>query len=323
MRVIITGGAGLIGKSLVQALVPIGYEIIVLSRDPAQAARVFARDRPASVRAVGWDAHTDEGWGELVTRESAIVNLAGASPAHWRWISSYRARILESRLGAGRAVMRAIERYGPPAVLVQASASGYYGDRGQELLTEASLPGHGFRALVCQQWEAATAQVHTRRCVIRTGIVLDTHSGALPPLLRFARLLGSRLGDGWQWLPWAHKEDVASAIRFLLERPALDGPFNLCAPRAVTNRRFIRTAQRILGGFPLFPLPAIALRVALGEMSSVMLDSQRLVPQRLVEAGFPFAYPEVHQALHHLLATNEPSCWNPVKRVGVAPVRWR
>src|SRR5215467_12015531 len=131
MRVIITGGAGLIGRSLVHALVPIGHEIIVLSRDPAQAARMFARDGLASARAVGWDARTDEGWGEFVTRESAIVNLAGASPAHWRWTPSYRARILESRLCASQAVMRAIERYGPPTVLVQASASGYYGDRGQ------------------------------------------------------------------------------------------------------------------------------------------------------------------------------------------------
>jgi uncharacterized protein len=315
MRVIITGGSGLIGRSLVLALAPIGHEIIVLSRDPVQAARIFGRDWLASVRVVGWDACTDEGWGELVTRESAIVNLAGASPAHWRWTPVYRARILESRLGASRAVMRAIARYGPPTVLVQASASGYYGDRGQEPLTEASRPGHGFRALVCQQWEAATAQVHTRRCVIRTGLVLDTHAGALPPLLRFAQLLGSRLGDGRQWLPWAHKEDVASAIRFLLERPALDGPFNLCAPQAVTNRQFIHTAQGILGRLASFPLPAIALRVALGELSSVMLDSQRLVPQRLVEEGFLFAYPELDQALRHLLAADEPSRWKPVKEV--------
>jgi uncharacterized protein len=321
MRVIITGGTGLIGRSLAQALATVGHEIIVLSRDPTQAARVVARDGLASVRAVGWDARTDEGWGKLVTRESAIVNLAGASPAHWRWTPSYRARILESRLGASQAVMRAIERYGPPTVLVQASASGYYGDRGQELLTEASRPGQGFRALVCQQWEAATSQAHTRRCVIRTGLVLDTHVGALPPLLRFAQLLGSRLGDGRQWLPWAHKADVASAIRLLLECPALDGAFNLSAPGAVTNRQFIHTAQRVLGRFPLFPLPAIALRVALGELSSVMLDSQRLVPQRLVEESFPFAYPELDQALHHLLAANEPPRWNPVKRAGVASAR--
>ena len=163
--------------------------------------------------------------------------------------------------------------------------------------------------MVCEQWEAVSAKAHTRRCVIRTGLVLDTHVGALPPLLRFAQLLGSRLGDGRQWLPWAHKEDVANGIRFLLERPALYGPFNLCAPHAVTNRQFILTAQRILGRFPLFPLPATALRVVLGELSSVVLDSQRLVPQRLVEESFPFAYPELDQALHQLLAANEPPRW--------------
>jgi uncharacterized protein len=197
--------------------------------------------------------------------------------------------------------MQAIERYGPPQVLVQASASGYYGDRGQEILTEVSSPGRGFRVKVCQEWEASTAHAQTRRCVMRTGLVLDTHEGAFPPLLHFAQLLGSQVGNGQQWIPWIHKADVAKAIQFLLEQRMLSGPFNLCAPQAVTNRDFLCTVRHVLKRFPLFPLPAFALHVLLGELATVMLDSQHLLPQRLTEANFQFEYPQLNQALSHLL----------------------
>ena len=301
MRVIITGGRGLIGRSLVVALTRHGHEIVILSRDPVRAARTFAQQGLTNVQAVSWDGRTGQGWGELISREAAIVNLAGATPAHWRWTRAYRAGILESRLRAGEAVTQAIERYGAPEVVAQASAAGYYGDRGQETLTETSPSGHGFRAEVCQAWEASTARVEARRCILRTGLVLDTHAGAFPPLLRFAQLSGSRLGDGRQWIPWIHKGDVGRAIQFLLEHRTLSGPFNLCAPELVTNRDLLRMVRRILRRPPLFPAPTWALRALLGELSSVVLDSQRLVPRRLVEADFPFDYPRLDQALRHLV----------------------
>lgn len=301
MRVIITGGSGLIGRSLVQLLGTQGYEIIVLSRCPTQTAQMFVQLGLIHIKTIGWDARSAQGWGNLITSESAIVNLAGATPAHWRWTRSYRARILESRLRAGEAIIQAMERHGPPKVLVQASASGYYGDRGQELLTEACLPGQGFRAQVCQEWEASTALAQTRRCIARTGLVLDTHAGAFPPLLHFAQLLGRRLGDGQQWIPWIHKVDVARAIQFLLEQQSLSGPFNLCAPEAVTNRELLREVRHVLKRPSVFPLPAFALQVLLGELSTVVLDSQHLLPQRLIEAQFQFAYPQLMQALHDLL----------------------
>jgi uncharacterized protein (TIGR01777 family) len=305
MRVIITGGTGLIGRSLVDLLAHGGSEIVVLSRNATQAAQMFHRQGLTNIQTVRWDAQTAQGWGELINRESAIINLAGASPAHWRWTQAYRARILESRLCAGEAVMQAIERYGPPEVLVQASATGYYGNRGQELLTETSTSGRGFRAQVCQLWEASTVHVQTRRCIVRTGLVLDTHEGAFPPLLHFAQLLGSQLGNGQQWIPWIHKEDVARAIQFLLEQRTLSGPFNLCAPEAATNEDFLRMVRHVLKRFPVFPMPAVALRVLLGELSTVVLDSQHLLPQRLVEAHFLFDYPRLDQALHHLLQGKE------------------
>lgn len=300
MRVIITGGTGLIGRSLVEALARRRYEIVVLSRKPVVAARALRRQGMMDVRVVGWDGRTAQGWGDLVTRESAIVNLAGASPAHLRWTKAYRARIRESRLGAGEAVMEAISRYGPPEVLVQASAAGYYGNRGQEILTEASAPGIGFRAEICQEWEESTARAPVRRCVLRTGIVLDVHAGALPPLLLFARLCGSRLGDGQQWIPWMHKWDVARAIQFLIEDRAQSGPFNLCTPELTTNQELLRVARHMLKRVPVFPLPAFVLRLLLGEMSSVVLDSERMLPRRLVDANFPFEYPQLDEALCHL-----------------------
>ncbi len=301
MRVIITGGTGLIGKVLVELLAPQGYEIIVLSRQPFQAAQQFKQQGLSNIRTIGWDAQTAEGWGELVCDECAIVNLAGATPAHWRWTPAYKARILESRLRAGKAVMQAIERYGPPKVLIQASAAGYYGDRGQELLTETSAAGRGFRAEVCKVWETSTACVKTRHCILRTGFVLDRHKGVFPLLLLFAKLCGSRLGNGKQWMPWIHKEDIARTIQFLIENRMLSGPFNLCAPQVVTNRDFIRLVQRVLKLFPLFPLPEFALRLLLGELSTVVLDSLRLLTQRLLEAKFVFNYPQLEQALRHLL----------------------
>src|SRR5258708_8213103 len=168
MRVIIAGGTGLIGRPLAAALARRGHEVVVLSRDRALAARTLGRRGLASIRTAGGDGQTAQGWGELIAGESAIVNLAGASPAHWRWTNAYRARILESRLHAGEAVMQAIERYGPPDVLVQASASGYYGDRGQIVLTEASLPGRGFRAALCQPWQASTTPPPTRPSFLPT-----------------------------------------------------------------------------------------------------------------------------------------------------------
>ena len=301
MRVLVLGGTGLIGRSLVSHLAREGYEVVVVSRQPALAAQKFHQQGVINVQSVGWDAQTARGCGELINKESAIINLAGASPAHWHWSRSYKACILLSRLYAGGAVMQAIERYGPPSVLIQASASGYYGDRGQEVLTETSSLGRGFRAQVCQEWEASTAHTQIRCCILRTGLVLDTREGAFPPLLRFAQLLGSRLGDGEQWVPWIHNVDVARAIQFLLEQQTLSGPFNLCAPQAVTNRELLREVQRVLRYPPVFPLPAWALQLLLGELATVVLDSQHLLPQRLTEAHFQFAYSHLEQALRDLL----------------------
>ncbi len=310
MRVIVTGGAGLIGSAFVEDLARHHDEVVVLSRSPELARRHFAaRGLAGRLQIARWDARTASGWGHLISGDCALVNLAGATPAHWRWTAAYRRRILESRLHAGEAIRHAVERHCPPAALVQASAAGYYGDRGQEFLTEASAAGDGFRADVCCAWEASTQAVGgaaTRHCILRTGFVLDAHAGIFPSFLRFACATGVRLGTGEQWMPWMHISDVAAAIRFLLAQPHLSGPFNLCAPGLVTNREFLLHVRRAVRRPALLAAPESLLRLGLGELSTVVLDSQRLLPQRLTDAGFQCVYPQPEQAVAQLLQTRLP-----------------
>ncbi len=298
MRVIITGGSGTIGSSLIDVLCEGDFQVIVLTRNPERVTAQFASKH---VQAVRWDARSSEGWGHLITPDTAIVNLAGESPAHWRWTAAHKRRVLDSRINASQAVMQAIRQYGSPQVVIQASASGYYGDRGDEILAESSAPGAGFRADVCKQWEAVTESVEARRCVIRTGIALYRHGGAFPPLLRLAQWGGKRLGSGDQWIPWIHLRDVARTIRFLIEEDALSGVFNVSAPTPVTNRTFIALLSRMIRRPALLTIPAAALKLALGEMADVVLASQRMLPRRLEAAGFQFQFPDLESAVIDLV----------------------
>ena len=236
MRAIITGGAGLIGRSLSLELTQSGYEVIVLSRNPGKASGL-----PANTRAVFWDGRTANGWGEMVEGAEAIVNLAGESIAGdsmlalilKRWTAQRKRSIRESRLNAGRAVIEAVQQARiKPKVVIQASAVGYYGSRGDEELTEHSEPANDYLAQVCVDWEASTAQVEelgVRLAIIRTGgVALSTEGGAFPfMLLPFRFFAGGPLGNGKQWFSWIHMADEARAIRYLIENPNAHGVFNL------------------------------------------------------------------------------------------------
>ncbi len=302
MRVIITGGTGLIGRALAAELVAAGYELVVLSRNPRQAYRL-----PPGSRVDAWDGQTARGWGVLADGAFGIVNLAGENLAGGRWTDARKERIRRSRLDAGRAVVeavRAAER--KPAVVVQASGIGYYGPCGDEEVTEDSPPGSDFLGQLALEWETSTAPVEVmgvRQVVIRTGVVLSREGGALPRLaLPFRFFLGGPLGNGRQWLPWIHIADEARAIRFLLEKEGARGPYNLAAPQPVTNRELARALGRVLRRPAWLPVPAPALRLLLGEMSAILLTGQRAVPKRLLEEGFSFQFPEAGSALQNLLA---------------------
>jgi hypothetical protein len=301
-RVLVAGGSGLIGRALVPELAAAGYEAVVLSRRPEAV-----RGLPAGASAAGWDAATADGWGELADGALAVVNLAGESLASWPWTAEKKRRIRDSRVAASGAVMAAIERAArPPRVLLQGSAVGYYGDRGDAVVTEDDPPGDDFLARTCVEWEAVTAPAEARgvrRVLLRTGVVLATEGGALPQMARpFELFVGGPLGDGRQYVPWIHRADEVAAIRWLLERAEAAGPFDLTAPEPVTNRELSRELARALGRPNLIAAPRLALRLLLGEMGAMVLASLRVVPARLTALGFRFRFPRLDAALTDLYA---------------------
>jgi len=302
MRILITGGTGLIGTALAKSLVDSQCDVTVLTRSPDR----HQPSVPEGVQLEKWDGKTETGWGRLVSDVDAVVNLAGAGIADGRWSSSRKEQIRESRIAAGQALVSAIRSAeSVPKVLIQSSAVGYYGPGADQAMTEQSPPGTDFLAQVCADWEASTEAVESmgvRRVVIRTGVVLSPQDGALPRMaLPFRLFAGGPLGSGKQYFPWIHIDDEVGAIRFLLENEEASGPYNLTAPNPPRNKEFVRHLGRAMGRPSLMPTPSIALQALFGEMSTVLLDGQRADPSRLQEAGYEFTFPEPVAALHDLL----------------------
>ena len=302
MRIIITGGTGLIGRPLSQALVAAGHEVIVLTRNPQKV-----KNMPAGVRLQPWDGESATGWGELADGAHAIVNLAGEGIADGRWSSARKQAIRQSRVNAGKAVMAALQAATvKPKVLIQASAVGYYGaETGDALVGEQDSPGADFLAKVCFDWELSTAaagRLGVRRAVIRTGIVLSNEGGAFPKLVMpFNFFAGGPLGDGKQWMPWIHWEDQVRAIQFLIDNEQAAGAFNLAAPNPVRNSEMAKAIGAVKGRPAFMPAPGFAINMVFGEMGTVVLDGQRAVPQHLQQLGFEFKYNTIETALRDLL----------------------
>ncbi|MCS6964584.1 TIGR01777 family oxidoreductase [Thermoflexus sp.] len=299
MRVLIPGGTGFLGRALAGRLQEAGYEVIVLSRQPERARL------PPGVQAVRWDGRTAAGWASLADGAFAIINLAGESIGQ-RWTEAVKRRIRESRLQASQAVVEALAAASTkPQVLLQSSAVGYYGPRGDEQLTEEDPPGTDFLARLAVEWEASTQPVEAmgvRRVILRTGVVLERDGGALAQmLLPFRLFLGGPLGDGRQGFSWIHRADWVEAVKFLMEHPEARGPYNLTAPRPVRNAEFARILGRVLGRPSWLPVPAFALRLAFGEGADFLLTGQFVRPRRLLEAGFRFRYPDLESALRAIL----------------------
>ena len=304
-RVLIAGGSGFIGQALCRSLLESDYEVVVLSRRSARPV-----DSHPRVSVLQWDGRGCDNWSDIADGAKAIVNLAGESIAAGRWTGKRKQRMVSSRIDAAGAVAEAVRRAKQkPGVVIQASAVGYYGNRHDEQLDETSSPGEGFLAKLCRQWEQATegiTQQGVRLVIARIGVVLGRDGGMLDQVVTpFRFFMGGCPGSGRPWLSWIHIADLAAAVRFMIERDDLEAVFNLTAPRPATTKTFYKTLARAIRRPCWAPLPGWLLKLALGEMAKEMiLAGQKVVPNRLLDAGFPFQYGKLNEALNDLLGAS-------------------
>ncbi|HVL69530.1 MAG TPA: TIGR01777 family oxidoreductase [Vicinamibacterales bacterium] len=305
MRIVIAGGSGFIGSPLAEVHAEEGHDVRVLTRGLAdgEARHEPGTGRPGITR-VGWKGDGTVGaWAPVLDGADAVVNLAGESIGAKRWTPQRKAQLRDSRILATRSVAGAIRAAAqPPPVLINSSGVGYYGDRGAEPLTEDSRPGEGFMAHLAQDWEAEARKAEaagTRVVLLRTGVVLEKSGGALAEMMRpFRFFVGGRFGSGRQYVSWIHRLDVIEMIRWIIETPAVSGPVNATAPHPVTNRELTRALARALRRPAIFPAPAAALKVILGEMAGpLLLEGQRVLPARAQAHGYHFRYPEIDIAM--------------------------
>lgn len=297
--VLIGGGSGLLGKRLSRQLQEHGYEVLHLSRSP----------RPdAPFRTYQWDVEGGTIDPEAVRKADWVINLAGAGIADWLWTSKRKRLIIDSRVDSTRLLLRAFQETGHrPRAFISSAAIGYYGDRGEDLLTETDGPGRGFLSESCFAWEEAIGEVASagiRAVALRLGIVLSSKGGALPKMMLSLPVgIAPYFGDGRQWYSWLHIDDAAGAFLHALGNENMSGVYNVAGPNPARNRDLIKTLVQATGKPALLaPVPAFALRLALGEMSHTVLDSTRVSSEKLEQTGFRSRFPELLPALQDVLA---------------------
>lgn len=295
MHILLTGGTGLIGRALCRYWQAQGHQLSVWTRQPDKVAALCG----PQVRAVKALQELDQ------TPVDAVINLAGAPIADRPWSHKRMALLWSSRIALTETLLAWLEsREHKPSVLVSGSAVGWYGDGGERELSEDSPPvNEDFASQLCIAWEETAQRAEAmgvRVVLVRTGLVLSPEGGFLSRLLLPFKLgLGGPIGNGRQWMPWIHIDDQIALIDFLVHQPGAQGPYNACAPKPVRNREFAKSLGRVLHRPALIPLPAFFLRLALGELSLLLLGGQRAVPARLLEAGFTFQFTDLSAALDH------------------------
>lgn len=301
VKVIVIGGTGFVGRALVDTLLCEGSEVVVLTR---QTDFPPARE---GLRFVPWDlARVGGSWESEFEGADAVINLAGEPIAGKRWTPAQKQELLESRIRSVQAVHKAVsDAASPPAVVINASAVGFYGARGDECLDELSPAGEGFLPDLCRRWEECVQRIEglgVRTVRLRIGIVLETGGGALGKMLFPFRLgLGGPLGSGRQWMSWIHRSDLIGLILFLLENETIRGVVNATAPNPVTMAEFSGTLGSVLGRPAFFPVPGFVLHLLLGEMADMLLTGQRVQPRVAEAKGFSFRFPELRAALESIL----------------------
>ena len=297
MKALVTGATGLVGRTLVREL----EGAAVLGRDPARA-----RAKLGNVEAFAWQPQAGPPPAEAFSGIDVVVHLAGEPVAEGRWTADKKRAIRESRVQGTRNLVNALESLEKrPAVLVAASAVGYYGDRGDEALFEDSAPASTFLSEVCVAWEAEALRAHRlgiRVVTARVGIVLAPDGGALSRMLPPFRMgLGGHLGSGCQWMPWVHVENVVGLLLHAAATEKVSGPMNVVSPNPVTNRVFTKALGQALRRPALLPVPRLGLRAALGEMSQILVDSQRALPKVAQDTGYRFRFEELRPAIEACL----------------------
>ena len=297
MKILVSGSHGLVGKALTHSLTDDGHEVV----------RLVRRERNFGSPEIEWQP--DQGRIDATHLEGieAVVHLAGDNIAAGRWTTQKKHIIRESRVQGTSLLSDTLASLSrPPSVFISASAIGFYGNRGDESLTEESPPGNDFLAKVCIDWEAATksaVEKGIRTAHPRFGVILDAREGALAKMLPPFRVgIGGKVGNGKQWMSWIALEDVIGGLKFLLEDKSIAGPVNFVAPNPVTNAEFTSTLGRVVSRPTIFPMPAFAARLAFGEMAdALLLSSQRVDPAVLEDKGFLFSWPTLEPALQHII----------------------
>lgn len=305
MKIAVTGATGFVGTRLVERLVEEGHSVVVLTRSKAHGDRVFPTSAFPTVEVVDYSPLESGEWQQVLSGCDGVVNLAGAGIADARWTPERKQEILDSRKVGTEKIVEAIAQANPkPSVLVNASAIGYYGTSETATFDESSAPGEDFLAQVCQAWEAAAesaAASGTRVVILRTGIVLGM-GGALGKMLTPFRLFaGGPLGTGRQWFSWIHRDDLVNLMLKALTDSSLSGTYNATATNPVRMAEFCQTLGQVMGRPSWLPVPAFALEALLGDAAQVVLEGQRVLPKRALDAGFVYEYPEVKAAIANVL----------------------
>ena len=304
MKVVIAGGSGFLGLPLAWSWAEEGHDVRILTRSvPAGEAQHESGTGSPGITRVGW---TPDGTPGSVAREiegaDAVVNLAGESIAGGRWTAARKQALRDSRIMATRTIASAIAAAAaPPAVYINGSAAGYYGNRGSDTLSESAAPGDDFLAHLCVEWENEAKKAErpgVRIALVRTGLVLEKSGGVLPQMARpFRFFAGGPVGSGHQYMPWIHRLDWIEMVRWIVETPKdtrpVSGPVNATAPHPVTNAQFARALGRALKRPALVPAPAFAVKMILGEMADAVLAGQRAIPAAALAHGYHFRYPEI------------------------------
>lgn len=302
MHIVVTGGTGFIGSALSEQLAAQGHRVTLLTRDTNRAWRRLGN----FCEYMEWDGISPGTWETSFEEVEAVVNLAGASIADERWTESRKRHLIENRVSATRLVVQALgRRASRPVVLISGSGVGYYGASDDRLLDERAERGSGFLADLSEAWEAEACRAEAlgvRVVRLRIGMVLERDGGALPRmLLPFKLFVGGPIAPGTQWVSWIHRQDLIGLIQWAITNHTISGPLNAAAPGAVTMAEFCRLLGRVMGRPSWLSVPGFAVKLALGEMGTLLTTGQRVMPMVALSSGFPFVYPDLESALRAIL----------------------